>query len=145
MDPNGFRYSETDDAAIDTGRWAARLDNEYVVAAQHEGSDEILGVGGFSLFAGDKLAHKGLIWGMYVRQSARGSGVADAIMDALIAHARARVRHLQLTVMSDNVRARAFYERHGFVTYATEPDAVRQGDELRDEDSMRLSFAPRTR
>lgn len=145
MDPNGFRYSEVEDAAIDTERWAVRLDNAYVVAAQHDGSDEILGVGGFSLFAGDKLAHKGLIWGMYVRPSARGTGVADAIMDALIAHARTRVRHLQLTVMSDNVRARAFYERHGFVTYATEPEAVRQGDEFRDEDSMWLSFAPRAR
>jgi len=57
----------------------------------------LLGVGGFARFAGDKLDHKGLVWGMYVRPEARG-----------------RVCLLQLTVMADNARARAFYERHGF-------------------------------
>jgi RimJ/RimL family protein N-acetyltransferase len=141
--PVGFRYSEAEDAAIATSVWAARLDQDFVVAAQREGSDEILGVGGFSRFAGEKLGHKGLIWGMYVRGAARGTGASDAIMDALIAHARAHVRQLQLTVMADNPRARAFYERHGFVPYATEPDAVRQGDEYRDELSMWLPLVAR--
>jgi hypothetical protein len=36
-----------------------------------------------------------------------------------------------------------FYERHGFVAYATEPDAVQQGDEYRDELSMWLRLAER--
>ncbi len=139
-DPIGFRYSEAEDAAVGTDVWAARLDRDFVVAALREGSDEILGVGGYSRFTGDKLAHKGLIWGMYVRASARGSGAADAIMEALIAHARREVRQLQLTVMSDNARARRFYERHGFIAYGTEPEAVRQGDEFRDESSMWLSL-----
>ena len=79
---------------------------------------------------------------MYVRSIARGSGASDAIMEALIAYARTQVRQLQLTVMSDNARARAFYERHGFVIYATEPDAVRQGTELCDEASMWLPLLP---
>ena len=141
-DPNGFRYSEAEDTAISSEKWATRLDNSYVVAAQRDGNDEILGVGGFSRFAGDKLAHKGLIWGMYVRSSARGSGASNAIMEALIAHARTQVRQVQLTVMSDNPRARAFYERHGFVVYATEPAAVRQGTEFRDETAMWLLLSP---
>ncbi len=141
MDPNGFRYSEAEDAAIATPVWAARLDSDFVVAAQRGGNDEILGIGGFSRFAGDKLSHKGLIWGMYVRGSARGTGASDAIMDALIVHARAQVRQLQLTVMSDNARARAFYEHHGFLAYATEPHAVRQGSDFHDEDSMWLDLA----
>lgn len=139
-DPSGFRYSEAEDEAIAASMWAGRLAREFVVAAERDG--EILGVGGFSRFAGDKLAHKGLIWGMYVRRAARGSGAADAIMRALIAHAReVPVRQLLLTVMADNARARAFYERHGFVHYATEPQAVRQGNEYRDEALMWLSFA----
>jgi RimJ/RimL family protein N-acetyltransferase len=142
-DPSGFRYSEAEDAAIGTHVWAARLDSDFVVAAQREGCDEILGVGGFSRISGDKLSHKGLIWGMYVRPAARGSGASDAIMEALIAHARGHVRQLQLTVMADNARALAFYERHGFVLYATEPEAVRQGDDYRDELSMWLPFAGR--
>jgi ribosomal protein S18 acetylase RimI-like enzyme len=138
-DPDGFRYGVAEDEAVGTDAWAARLDRDHVVAAEHDG--EILGVGGFSRMAGEKLEHKGLIWGMYVRPEARGTGVADAIMHALIEHARGRVRQLQLTVMSNNARARAFYERHGFVHYATEPQAVRQGSEYRDESSMWLLLA----
>lgn len=140
-DPHGFRYSEAEDAAIDSSVWRARLERDFVVAALREGIDEIVGVGGFSRFEGEKLEHKGLIWGMYVRPAARGGGAADAIMRSLIAHARTQVRLVQLTVMSDNARARAFYERHGFVVYATEPQAVRQGDEFCDESSMWLSLA----
>jgi len=142
-DPIGFRYSEAEDVAMGSAVWAARLDLDFVVAAVREGSDEILGVGGFSRLAGDKLSHKGLIWGMYVRTGSRGTGAADAIMQALIAHARLHVRQVQLTVMADNTRARAFYERHGFVTYATEPEAVLQGAEYRDELSMWLRLAER--
>lgn len=138
-DPSGFRYSEAEDELIDPSTWAARLDRDFVVGAEQ--NSEIIGVGGFSRFAGEKLDHKGLIWGMYVRSDARGTGAADAIMRALIAHARGQVRQLQLTVMADNARARAFYARHGFVHYATEPQAVRQEDAYRDEASMWLSFA----
>jgi RimJ/RimL family protein N-acetyltransferase len=137
-DPIGFRYSEAEDAAIASDVWAARLDRDFVIAALRDESDTIAGVGGYSRFAGDKLSHKGLIWGMFVRSEARGSGAADAIMEALVAHARLEVRQLQLTVMADNARARRFYERHGFAAYATEPEAVRQGDEYRDEISMWL-------
>ena len=87
-DPDGFRYSEAEDRAIATEVWAARLDRDVVFAAEADG--EILGVGGFSRVAGEKLEHKGLIWGMFVRAPARGTGVADAIMRALIEHARGR-------------------------------------------------------
>lgn len=142
-DPIGFRYSEAEDAAVEIDVWTARLERDFVVAAMREGSDEIAGVGGYSRFAGDKLSHKGLVWGMYVRAGSRGSGAADAIMEALVAHARHEVRQLQLTVMADNARARRFYERHGFVAYAIEPEAVRQGGEYRDEISMWLSFGAR--
>ena len=138
-DPDGFRYSEAEDLAIPESAWAARLDRDYVVAVERDG--EILGIGGFSRLAEEKLAHKGLIWGMYVRAPHRGTGVSNAIMEALIAHARTKVRQLQLTVMADNVRARVFYERHGFAVYAIEPEAVRQGDDFRDEASMWLRFA----
>lgn len=138
-DPDGFRYSEAEDESIPADVWAARLDREFVVGAER--GSQLLGVGGVSRLEGDKLRHKGLIWGMYVRRAVRGTGVADAIMRALIDHARGEVRQLQLTVMASNTRARAFYERHGFVHYATEPQAVRLGSEYRDESSMWLLLA----
>lgn len=54
---------------------------------------------------------------VYVRPAARGSDVADALMDAAVALARDQdlpLDRLVLDVDRDNERAQAFYERHGF-------------------------------
>ena len=127
-DPDAFRYTTGNDRRAGDAAWRERLGRDYVVGAFDEGG--LIGIGGFARFAGDKLDHKGLIWGMYVRPQARGRGVADALMRALVEHAWGCVGLLQLTVMADNARARAFYERHGFQLYGIEPQAVRQGDDL---------------
>ncbi|ESP87776.1 GNAT family N-acetyltransferase [Candidatus Halobonum tyrrellensis] len=54
---------------------------------------------------------------LYVEPDARGTGVADDLMDAALAAAREQdtpLDRLVLDVDSDNQRAKAFYERHGF-------------------------------
>ena len=135
-DPDAFRYTTADDRRAGEAAWRERLRRDYVIGAVAD--EGLIGIGGFARLTGDKIDHKGLIWGMYVRPEARGRGVADALMLALLEHARARVRLVQLTVMADNPRARAFYERHGFRLYGVEPQAVRQGGELRDEALMWL-------
>src|ERR1700736_6014738 len=48
---------------------------------------KILGVAGFAVRDGEKEAHKGLLWGMYVRPDARGAGVARRLVEAVIAFA----------------------------------------------------------
>jgi ribosomal protein S18 acetylase RimI-like enzyme len=56
---------------------------------------------------------------VYITPSARGraAGVTDMLLDAVIAWARDRpgARALRLEVHEDNPRARAYYERRGFV------------------------------
>lgn len=61
-----------------------------------------------------KLAHTGDLGAMYVRESARGTGLADALMQAAIDHASTVVEQIRLTVNAENARAIRFYERHGF-------------------------------
>ncbi|MGI8839488.1 MAG: GNAT family N-acetyltransferase, partial [Caulobacteraceae bacterium] len=133
-DPDAFRILPSDDAAISDEAWRARLERDHVVGVERGG--DLVGVGGLSRFTGAKLDHKGLIWGMYVAAAERGSGVAGEIMQALIEIARGQVRQLQLTVMADNARARAFYERHGFELYGIEPQAVRRETGWADEALM---------
>lgn len=135
QNPESFRYGPGDDAALGLAAWRERLARDHVVAAVAD-DGSWLGVGGFTRLPGVKLQHKGLIWGMYVTPAARGTGAADAILAALVDHARGRVRQLQLTVMADNSRARAFYERYGFTLYAVEPASVRRGDSYDDEALM---------
>ena len=54
---------------------------------------------------------------IYVVPGRRGSGVADALLDAVVGHARTQdlpLDRLVLDVDAENDRAQAFYRRHGF-------------------------------
>jgi len=54
---------------------------------------------------------------IYVDPDRRGTGVADALLDAVVARARAQdlpLDRLVLDVDAENDRANAFYRRHGF-------------------------------
>jgi ribosomal protein S18 acetylase RimI-like enzyme len=134
-DPDAFRVTREDDVALPIDAWRSRLVRDYVVTVEGR-SGEWLSVGGLSQFDGEKLHHKGLVWGMYVAPAARGTGAADEIMKSLVGNAKGRMRHLQLTVMADNLRARAFYERHKFTTYAVEAASVLRPDGYADEALM---------
>lgn len=130
-----FRGAAADDAAIGEMAWRERLARDHVYAVVQDG--EWLAVGGLSRLAGAKLDHKGLVWGMYAVPAARGTGAASRILDALEDAARKLgLRQLQLTLMADNARARAVYERHGYELYAIEPESVRRGDVYADEALM---------
>ena len=126
--PEAFRVTVRDDKALTEAAWRDRLARDFVVGVSPD--ETLVGIGGLSRFVGEKLSHKGLIWGMYVAPEARGSGAADLIMTALLGHAQSRFRQVQLTVMADNARARRFYERHGFAVYGVEPDSVRRDGEV---------------
>lgn len=122
-----FRTSAEDDAKVPLANWERRLAQEHVYAVQRDGA--WLAIGGLSRETRTKLAHKGLVWGMYAVPAARGTGAAARILEQLEATAREiGLRQLQLTLMADNPRAQALYERHGYVLYAKEPDSVRRED-----------------
>ncbi|HWE05844.1 MAG TPA: GNAT family N-acetyltransferase, partial [Rhizomicrobium sp.] len=80
-----------------------------------------------------KLAHTGDIGAMYVRDSARGTGLADALMTALLRHASTVVEQVQLTVNAENTRAIKFYLRHGFRQIGIIPRSLHVGDRYYDD------------
>ena len=86
---------------------------------------KILGVAAFAVRDGEKEAHKGLLWGMYVRPDARGAGVARRLVEAVIAYARPRVELIQLSVVVGNEQARRLYARLGFVEYGIEKNSLK--------------------
>ena len=58
----------------------------------------------------------GELYQLYLGEAAKGSGVADALMEWAYAKARALGGDtLYLSVFAENHRARRFYDRHGFV------------------------------
>ncbi len=57
---------------------------------------------------------------IYVLSKCHGQGVAPALMEAAITHARdIKARRLLLGTYKDNHRARAFYAKYGFITIGT--------------------------
>jgi ribosomal protein S18 acetylase RimI-like enzyme len=94
---------------------------------------EIVGMAGFLGREGAKDAHKGYLWGMYVRADARNAGVGRRLAEAVINHARQHVEVLQLDVVSENDAARRLYARLGFVEYGIERKALKQGGRYFDE------------
>jgi RimJ/RimL family protein N-acetyltransferase len=108
-----------------------RLSSSVVFGAIRDA--QILGVAGFAVRDEEKEAHKGLLWGMYVRPDARGAGIARRLVEAVIAHARARVELIQLSVVAGNEQARQLYSRLGFVEYGIEKNSLKYGGRYYDE------------
>ncbi|PSP96537.1 GNAT family N-acetyltransferase [Halobacteriales archaeon QS_5_70_17] len=85
-----------------------------------EAADAPAGVVGYAFVLPADFA---MIWDgavlneLYLAPDLRGTGSADALIDAAVEHARGQelpLDRLLLDVGPDNERARAFYERHGF-------------------------------
>jgi RimJ/RimL family protein N-acetyltransferase len=128
-----FRSSVADIEADGLADCMARLGSDHVRIVGAFDGDVLVGIGGISREARDKLNHKALLWGMFVVSEAQGRGFGRAIVEALIAEAGGLVRSLHLTVVGDNVRARSLYESCGFTIYGREPQSVRQNDVYVDE------------
>jgi ribosomal protein S18 acetylase RimI-like enzyme len=126
QESDNFRTSALDNSSLGFDYWQDRIERDHVVAIEVTGVLKALG--GLSRIVGEKMDHKGLIWGMYVHPDLRGSGAADLIMNALIAAGQEHLRQLILTLAADNASAQRFYQRHGFELYGVEPDAIRRGD-----------------
>ena len=106
------------------------------------GSSELLGafcdaklvaIAGFAIQQGQKKAHKGTLWGMYVRPAARRIGIGRRLVEAIVDLARHRVELIQLTVVRDNELARDLYASLGFREYGVEKNALKQDGRYYDE------------
>ncbi|MEZ5833445.1 MAG: GNAT family N-acetyltransferase [Dongiaceae bacterium] len=83
-----------------------------------------------------KRKHMAMIWGMYVRDPFRGSGLATEIFDAVIDRARKEVDQVELYVAVGNERASQFYKRFGFERYGVMRRSLRVGGVDHDAEMM---------
>jgi ribosomal protein S18 acetylase RimI-like enzyme len=102
---------------------------------------QLIAVAGFAVRSGQKEAHKGLLWGMYVRPAARKAGVGRRLVEAICNLARQHVELIQLTVVRDNEQARRLYAGLGFLEYGLEKNALKQGGRYYDEVLMAKDLA----
>jgi ribosomal protein S18 acetylase RimI-like enzyme len=136
--PEAFGSTYETESVQPLSRFSERLASSAVFGAFR--GTKLLGVAGFAVRNGAKEAHKGLLWGMYVRPDARKGGVGRRLVEAVIDFARQRVELLQLSVVSDNEQARRLYARLGFVEYGVEKYSLKQHGHYYDEILMALDL-----
>lgn len=128
INPTAFLLSHAEISSMTPERVRATLakGNVYGVVS---GADEMLGFAALHMWALDRIAHRADIGPFYITPDARGSGAADALMEALALGAQAaQVTWLDLWVDESNARAQRFYARHCFERIGRREDAVRVGD-----------------
>jgi len=101
-------------AASDTTVWSAFV------------GDTMAGVVGLTRETRLKNRHKGTLVAMYVAPEFNGRGIGKALVQTVVDEARqSGLELLILTVTAGNEQAMALYERGGFLSFGTEPDAIR--------------------
>lgn len=100
------------------------------------GGEALFGMAGLHVVDKTKMCHRGLLWGMYVQEAYRRGGIGEALLRAILDHARGRVEQVHLSVVTTNEGARRFYLRCGFEEYGVEPRALKVGGEYFDETLM---------
>lgn len=139
-DPDAFGGTIESEGGEGLPAFADRLARLVVFGAFR--GPELLGVAGFSIQQGPKQAHKGLLWGMYVRPGARRLGVGKQLVEAVLEHARSRVELIQLRVISGNLPARRLYAGQGFEEYGIEKHAAKYHGRYNDDVLMAKPLMP---
>jgi RimJ/RimL family protein N-acetyltransferase len=140
LSPEAFGSSFEQEAPRSLAHFEEVLATAAVFGAFRE--PDLVGMAGFRTQGGAKQAHKGTLWGMYVRPVARGTGVARQLVEAVLNHARERVELVQLTVVSENERAQRLYRNCGFVAYGHEVHSLKQNGRYYDEVLMAIALDP---
>jgi GNAT superfamily N-acetyltransferase len=140
-DPVAFASSYEEERDLPESTVAERLlatDDRAIVGAFD--GDDLVGLAAWHREEMMKLQHKGFIWGVFVRESHRGQGLARRLLEAVIALARRAdgILLLNLTAYADNAPAIALYESLGFVVYGREASAICVDGTLHDDVHMAL-------
>lgn len=137
--PTAFASShdeECDTALSEVGARLAPSPDGSTFGVFHDG--QLVGIASVSREASRKLAHKALLWGVYVAPAHRRHGAARELLRHALAHAFAMpgVRQVNLSVNAANAPAIALYRALGFAPFGTEHGYLQVDGVLHDEIHM---------
>ena len=103
-------------------------------------SSALIGMVGFRRDRGDRLGHKGMIWGMYITAEAQGQGLGRKLILEAISRAERQpgLEQISLGVISGNASARRLYISLGFESYGLERRAIVIDGKYHDDELMQL-------
>lgn len=93
-------------------------------------STDVAGVNGYGLNFYRRGSRQGRLYSIIVHPAARRRGIAEALLAALEANARARgCSRLRLEVQTGNAAAIRFYEKHGYTAGGHKPGYYNDGSD----------------
>jgi GNAT superfamily N-acetyltransferase len=115
-------YLDSLDVQQRTEQWAAILRGEVEIEGVGHPIDlvaelqgEVIGFSDFGDFRDEPSPATGELWSMYVEPDAWGNGAGRALMDSTLEElVKSKRRTAHLWVLSENARARGFYEHTGW-------------------------------
>ena len=120
--------------------WFAERLTRFEILGGALGAGPICGVMGLSIHESPRKAHMGDVFGVNLQPRARGTGLAKALLAAVIDRARERVEALTLGVGAYNAPAQKLYLQAGFRPVALLERELRVGDVYYDEILMRMDL-----
>lgn len=138
--PCAFAATPEEESGQSLAEIAARLGRQPVFGAFVDG--ELAGIAGFAVPPRAKKRHKGQLWGVYVREAARGCGLGRALVAQVIEHARAQVVQLHAAVVTTNHAALGLYRTLGFTSYGVAPRGLACAGRYYDQELMVLMLDP---
>ncbi len=125
--PDAFWFTYADEAVYDEADWRERIEGAWLVQARD--ADGVLGSAGLGSHWELERATTATLFGLYVAPRARGRGVGEALVRAVLDEARRLGKsEVVLEVASSNVAAEALYARCGFVRTGAVHDHPRRPD-----------------
>ena len=136
--PTVFGADYATSAARPIEYWQERMRNgsggEEQITYVAEAAGELIGMTTMVRNDMPKTRHAGSIFGVYAHPEWRGTGVADALLEACAAYAcTLGLRLLRLGVATNNASAIRLYLRCGFSVYGVEPESLHVDGEYYDE------------
>jgi len=113
--PAAFAMAYEEECDLPLTEFQTRLDRLIVFGGFVDGA--LAGIATLQRQPLLKRRHMAMVWGMYVQDALRGSGLAAVIFQAVIDRAEREVDQLELYVAAGNERASQFYKRFGFEPY----------------------------
>ena len=138
FEPGAFSADYEQERARAGSAWLERLREMVQDPLQNllvaEEKDILVGMIGIFRGKSAKTKHSAGIWGVYVRPTARGQGIATALLERSLSWAQDNeVTRIELGVTTHNARALTLYQRAGFVVAGTVHDVMRVNGQAIDE------------
>jgi RimJ/RimL family protein N-acetyltransferase len=142
LSPEAFGSAYETESVHPVEWFAERLARGAVILGAFR-DGELAGTIGFVRADGPKRQHKGELVGMYLRPTARGTGVGRRLVDAALELAAQSVELVLIVVAKGNEPAFRLYRSAGFVEYGVEPHARKIDGRYYDDILMAKHLAER--